>query len=153
MAYGPRISKCEVRRPVCGPIGRANVVASWRQGCWTPRRCKRYGPREATPLGPTLSPCEASRGRTPRDLPCSAWCMRTPEAPRPCIRLCKTTSHPFSLYFLTFFNESPANSIGFSTCKDYGPHHESRPPTSTTGPHGGGTDYVLLQTIILSIYL
>ena len=39
----------------------------------------------------------------------------------PSIWLCKTTSHPASLYFLTYFNESPANTIGFSTCKDYGP--------------------------------
>ena len=30
----------------------------------------------------------------------------------PSIGLCKTTSHPSSLYFLTFFNESPANTIG-----------------------------------------
>ena len=29
------------------------------------------------------------------------------------IRLCKTTSHPFFPFFLTFFNEYPANTIGF----------------------------------------
>ena len=30
----------------------------------------------------------------------------------PSIRLCKTTSHPSSLYFPSFFNASPANTIG-----------------------------------------
>ena len=54
----------------------------------------------------------------------------------PSIRLCKTTSHPSSLYFLTIFNEAPANAIRFSTCND--PYPPSITPThSHTGPQGG----------------
>ena len=46
----------------------------------------------------------------------------------PSIRLCKTTSHPF-FRLLPHSVESPANTVGFSTCKDYGPHQPSITPT------------------------
>ena len=60
----------------------------------------------------------------------------------PSIRLCKATSHPSSLYFLTFFNESPANARGFSTGKDYSPHQPTITPThSHHRSTGGGTDH------------
>ena len=41
----------------------------------------------------------------------------------------------FAFISRPFFNESPANAIGFSTSKDYGPHEPSITPTSTTGMH------------------
>ena len=54
----------------------------------------------------------------------------------PSMRLCKTTSHPSSFY--PHLVESPVNTIGFSTCKDYDPHQsQSHPPTTTHPPHRG----------------
>ena len=59
----------------------------------------------------------------------------------PSIRLCKTTSHPFPLYFLIIV-ESP---IGFSTCKDCDPYQPSITLThshhTSTGKRGTDHDH------------
>ena len=72
----------------------------------------------------------------------------------PSIRMYKTTSHPSSLYFL----ESPANTVGFSACKDYDPHQPSITPgvQTMTMPEGGVGDagaYLDLPRVTLVSFL
>ena len=55
------------------------------------------------------------------------------------MRLRKATSHPSSFSAHTYIVESPANTIGFSTRKDYDPHQsQSHPPTTTPPTPQGG---------------